>query len=723
MLAACLTTPATAQTRIACLGDSITFGARIADREHSSYPNWLDDFLGDDHQVRNFGVGGATLLYDADRPFAKTKAFRDAKEWRPDIAVIALGTNDTCENDRRTNWRHHESLPRDAQRLVAELHGANPDMRIVLCSPTPMFPDQRGLAPARKQDLVTRSERIATCALAMQRVARTTARVDYLELRHAIDVRHVSDGVHPTAFGAERIARRVAEALANPRTNTATQRRALTEQLAQRKVPSKPDTFHGFDGVTFTLPKTTANCRVYFPRGTAPGTPWILRARFFGHQPALDIALLERGFHLVYCDVSNLYGSQAAIDRYAELHALLDAAGFHRRAVLEGMSRGGLQIVNWALAYPHRVAAIYGDNPVFDIRSWPGGNSGKRSDADWQRCLAAYGLDEQSAVDWQPLSATRFGPLAKEGVPLLLVLGTGDRVVPPKENGELLAQRYREASGHVDVWRKPGLGHHPHGLSPVDPLLRAILRATGHAKNIATAASPSVEYRTGAGWHGDSWRTQVEKMRALAKQNPTVPIVFFGDSITQGLTGSRDRLTKKDGKRAIDRAFGMHGAISLGLSGDRTEHLLWRMKHGALQELQPKVIVLQIGVNNVVTGKHTATEVLDGILEVAEQLTVQEPSAEVVICGPFPAGARDSVARATIDRIRSRLQAASKVRGLHGAFGQHAIRYVDLAHLFVDGDGRCNDNMRSDRIHISAAGQTAWMQALQPIVEQVLQDR
>ena len=82
-----------AQARVACLGDSITYGARIADRDHSSYPGWLNDFLGATYEARNFGVGGATLLHKADRPYVKTKAFREALAWQPDIAIIILGTN------------------------------------------------------------------------------------------------------------------------------------------------------------------------------------------------------------------------------------------------------------------------------------------------------------------------------------------------------------------------------------------------------------------------------------------------------------------------------------------------------------------------------------------------------------------------------------------------------------------------------------------------------
>ncbi len=727
-LACCLMgTVLGAQVRVACLGDSITFGARIADRDHSSYPGWLHDFLAPSYQVRNFGVGGATLLYEADRPYAKTKAFREALDWQPDIAFIILGTNDTCENDRRHNWRHADSLVVDAKRIVASLHAAHADMRIVLCSPTPMFANKRGLKPERKADLETRGKRLAACAQAMQKVARTTTNVEYLELRNTLTAGHVSDGVHPTAFGAERIARRIAEAINSPLVASDLQRNKLSKQLKERGITSKPDSFHGFDGVAFQLPQTSASCRVFLPKGTAKGTPWILRARFFGHQPALDLALLERGFHLAYCDVSNLYGSQSAIDRYFELHSLLEDAGFHQRAVLEGMSRGGLQIVNWATTYPGRVAAIYGDNPVVDIRSWPGGNSGKRSDADWQRCLEAYGLDETSAKRFEPVAVSRLKPLALESIPMMLVLGTDDKVVPIAENGNLLAARYAKAGGQVEVWHKPSNGHHPHGLHPVDPLLRAILRATGFAQDITVTPSPSVEYRSGAGWHGDSWRTQVNKMRALAKEHHDVPIVFLGDSISQGLTGSRERLTKASGTRAIDKAFASLGAISLGLSGDRTEHILYRIQHGALKQLAAKVIVLQIGVNNIVTGKHTASEVVRGMRAIVAALRQQNRGAHILICGPFPAGERGSAIRQTIDAIHAQLPRIVRRYGWAGRGplpAQPGASYLDLRPLFLNDDGTCNqENMRGDRIHITAKGQQAWMNAITPTIELFVQPR
>ena len=713
-----------AQTRIACLGDSITYGARIADREHSSYPGWLNDFLGQPCEVRNFGVGGATLLSAADRPYTETKAFREALAWQPEIAFVILGTNDTCENERRHNWRHADNLAADAAKLVKQLQAARKDMRIVLCSPTPMFANKRGLKPERQADLEVRGKRLAACALAMQKVAEESPDVEYLELRNTLLAEHVSDGVHPTAFGAERIARRIAEAIASPLTSTSLQRGRLERELKTLGIATKSASFHGFDGITFQLPQTSAACRVFFPIGVAKGTPWILRARFFGHQPALDLALLERGFHLVYCDVSNLYGADPAIDRYYELHSLLEDARFHQRAVLEGMSRGGLSIINWALRFPQRVAAIYGDNPVVDIHSWPGGVTGKRSDVDWQRCMEAYGLDATTAKNWRPPAAEQLRSLAIERVPMMLVLGLDDDVVPCQENGELLAQRYAEVGGKVDVFRKPGNGHHPHGLHPVDPLLRLIQSATGFPQRVSTTPAPSVEYRNGAGWHGDSWRTQVSKMRALAQENRHTPIAFLGDSITQGLTGSRDRLAKADGTRAIDQAFGVHGAISLGLSGDRTEHVLFRIQHGALSQLAAKVIVLQIGVNNVVTGKHTADEVFDGIRSVVRALQRTCPSSHVLVCGPFPAGTRDSATRRTIDAIHERLPSLIRRSAVRRKSWQIPVSYLDLRKVFLNDDGTCNlEMMRSDRIHITPKGQRAWMKAIAPQIAPLLEHR
>ncbi|MAT45838.1 MAG: hypothetical protein CMO35_00225 [Verrucomicrobiaceae bacterium] len=215
------------------------------------------------------------------------------------------------------------------------------------------------------------------------------------------------------------------------------------------------------------------------PKTPAKGNPWIWRARFWGHQPALDLQLLGKGFHLTYCEVGGLFGAPRAVERWNKFHALAVQQGLSSRPVLEGMSRGGLIIVNWASANPDKVTAIYGDNPVCNFNSWPGGKNGKFSKKDWQRCLKAYGLSAAAATDHpQPLSPATLKPLAEKKVPIALVLGLADMVVPAGENGEALARNYESLGGPLKIWRKPGKGHHPHGLHPPDELTAWLLQAT-----------------------------------------------------------------------------------------------------------------------------------------------------------------------------------------------------------------------------------------------------
>lgn len=247
--------------------------------------------------------------------------------------------------------------------------------------------------------------------------------------------------------------------------------------LAETVFPDTKALFHGFT----MFHDTVSGERVVVPAVTAAGKPWVWRARFWGHQPQFDLAMLKRGYHLAFCDISNLFGNEEAIDIGNRFYKkLVNHHDFSPQPVLEGMSRGGLFVYNWALANPDKVTAIYADAPVMDFKSWPGGiRAGKQGPGSsaWQTCLKAYSLSQDEALIYSKGPLNLLHVLAKENIPLIHVIGEEDTVVPPSENTNIAQTRYTKLGGTIRVIRKQGVGHHPHSLDDPTPLVNFIERA------------------------------------------------------------------------------------------------------------------------------------------------------------------------------------------------------------------------------------------------------
>jgi len=272
--------------------------------------------------------------------------------------------------------------------------------------------------------------------------------------------------------------------------------------------------FHSFDRYDFNY--AGRPCIVVVPKTAAVGKPWIWRARFFGHEPQADVALLEKGFYVAYIDVADLFGSPQAVSLWNEFHAYLTGVhGFAERPALEGMSRGGLIIYNWAKANPDKVSCIYGDAPVCDIKSWPGDKgAGPGSASCWAKCLEVYGLTEEQALTAKCNPIDHLEPLAKAGIPLLHVVGDADEVVPVAENTAILEERYKALGGSIQVIHKPGVGHHPHSLEDPEPIVQFVLA------NTIEPIRERIEWC-------DIWITNAES-------HDLPRVLMIGDSITRG---------------------------------------------------------------------------------------------------------------------------------------------------------------------------------------------
>lgn len=198
--------PTTRQVRVACLGDSITYGAGVEDRDLNHYPARLSARLGPGYEVANFGASGATLTRRGDYPYWDLPEFDAAAAFAPDIVVIMLGTNDSKLRNRGARGEFAGDLA-----ALADHFAALPSRpKIWLCLPPPMF----GLlvdfgVDALRTEILPRIRQVAA--------EKNTGLIDvYGALDGRADL--VPDGVHPNAAGAAIIADTVFRAISAEQT-------------------------------------------------------------------------------------------------------------------------------------------------------------------------------------------------------------------------------------------------------------------------------------------------------------------------------------------------------------------------------------------------------------------------------------------------------------------------------------------------------------------------
>ena len=200
LLLSTLSTTARKVVRVACVGNSITYGTGIANREQDAYPAQLQRMLGKDYVVGNFGKPGATLLRHGHRPYFQQTEFRDAMQFKGDIAVIHLGINDT---DPRNWCNFRDEFVGDYVALMDSLRQANPKVRIILSRLTPIRYDHPRFDSGTELWRREISETI-------DRIAASQG-VELIDFYQPL-IAHpdwLSDGIHPDSRGAKALAETV----------------------------------------------------------------------------------------------------------------------------------------------------------------------------------------------------------------------------------------------------------------------------------------------------------------------------------------------------------------------------------------------------------------------------------------------------------------------------------------------------------------------------------
>lgn len=243
------------------------------------------------------------------------------------------------------------------------------------------------------------------------------------------------------------------------------------------KIDGKPGQWNGFPSVEITVNDRSVLIVLPIQATKTPTYPWVWHGEFFGHRPQPDVELLKRGFHLVYTRCPDMLGSPEAVAHWDKVYAELTTKyHFAPKVALVGLSRGGLYCYNWAVKNPDKVACVYADAAVCDLKSWPGGKGkGKGSPRDWELAMQCYHFNgEQEALEYKLNPVDTVEVLAKHNVPLLHVYGDADDVVPWDENTGIIATKYKALGGPITLIAKPGVNHHPHGLEDSAPIVEFV---------------------------------------------------------------------------------------------------------------------------------------------------------------------------------------------------------------------------------------------------------
>jgi lysophospholipase L1-like esterase len=198
------------------------------------------------------------------------------------------------------------------------------------------------------------------------------------------------------------------------------------------------------------------------------------------------------------------------------------------------------------------------------------------------------------------------------------------------------------------------------------------------------------------------WKERHERFLENAKKGG-YDVVFLGDSITQGWEGS--------GKDVWKKSIEPFKALNLGIGGDRTEHVLWRITEGKeLEGVKPRVFVIMIGTNNM--GSNTPEQISGGVKAIVDELGKQRPDARVLLLGIFPRSAKPE------DKIRDKVKATNEM--IAKLADGKRVTYLDIGEKFLEKDGTLSREVMPDSLHLSKKGYEIEAEAITPAIEKLL---
>ncbi|CAI6082745.1 GDSL-type esterase/lipase family protein [Cohnella sp. JJ-181] len=211
----------------------------------------------------------------------------------------------------------------------------------------------------------------------------------------------------------------------------------------------------------------------------------------------------------------------------------------------------------------------------------------------------------------------------------------------------------------------------------------------------------------------DSYDWWARHGQVLSLQRTIDPeVVLIGDSITHFWGGEPGTEAVHGNREAWNSVFAPYRVLNLGFGWDRTQNVLWRLDHGQLDGLAPKMVVILIGTNNTSDTENARAngpeEIAEGLRAICDRVEAKAPSAKIVIMGVLPREHEpDHPRRAAIAEINARYAAIAQERG---------YTYVDIGPQLLEADGTLSQETAPDYCHLSERGYRHWAEALRPLL-------
>ncbi|HWB01729.1 MAG TPA: GDSL-type esterase/lipase family protein [Verrucomicrobiales bacterium] len=231
------------------------------------------------------------------------------------------------------------------------------------------------------------------------------------------------------------------------------------------------------------------------------------------------------------------------------------------------------------------------------------------------------------------------------------------------------------------------------------------LRAQEPAKPAPAAPAAGTNLATTPVVHGGTEK-RIEKFNEISKKGEA-QLVFLGDSITDGWNGQ---------KELWESAWGQYKPANFGIGGDRTEHVLYRLDHGNMDGLKPKLVVLMIGTNN--TGHRSGRNAeppqntADGVKAIIDRIHKKSPETKVLLLAIFPRGEKPD------DKLRVQNDAINAI--LAKMHDGKLVHYMDIGKSFLTPEGVLTAEVMADRLHPGAKGYQIWADAIKDKVAELM---